>query len=184
MFAEATVHKSGNQLHVTHGDDKECYVEFRLEAVRMEAESEREGRPIYRDMPFIRIMFPGDKTKVVDRPVSDTDKQRFSHQWAVFERQGEQVQSGTPITEWPFLTKSEALSLKGIGIHTVEQLANVADGNLTWLGARDYRERAKSWLAAANDSSIVSQLTAQIEALKADLAALREAPKRRGKDAE
>jgi hypothetical protein len=185
MFVEATVHKSGNQLHVTHGDDKECYVEFRLEAVHMVGDSEKEGRPIFKDFPFIRIMFPGDKTKVVDRPVTDADKQRFPQQYAAFERQGEQVQSGTPITEWPFLTKSQALEMKGIGIHTVEQLAGVADHNLTWFGAREYREKAKAWLEAAKgDSAIVSQLTAQIEALKADIEAMREAPKRRGKHAD
>lgn len=184
MFAEATVHKSGNQLHVTHGDDKECYVEFRLEAVHMQADSEKEGRPIYKDFPYIRIMFPGDKTKVVDRPVTDNDKIRFPNQWAAFERQGEQVQSGTPITEWSILTKSQALEMKAIGIHTVEHLANVSDQNLTWLGAREYRDKARAWLEAAKGTSaIVTQLQAQIEALKADLEASKEA-KVRGKKAE
>lgn len=184
-FAAATVHKSGNQLHVTHGDDKECFVEFRLEAVHMVGESEKQGRPIFQDMPFIRIMFPGDKTKVVDRPVTDADRQRFPNQYAAFERQGEQVQSGTPITEWPFLTKSQALEMKGIGIHTVEQLAGVVDGNLTWFGAREYRDKAKAWLdAAKGDSAVVSQLMAQIEALKADMEAMREAPKRTRKTAD
>lgn len=182
MFADARVEKSGGQLHVSHGDDKECYVEFRMEPIHMTAHSEAEGRPIYQDFPFIRIMFPGDKTKVVDRPVTDTDKQRFPNQYRAFEQQGVQVQTGTPITEWSILTRSQAMEMKAMGIHTVEQLSNVSDTNLNWLGARDYRDKAKAWISASSDTgATVSKLMAEIATLRADLEASKEAPKRRAK---
>ena len=178
MFAEAQIHKSGSQLHVTHGDDKECYVEFRMEPIHMVAKSEELARPIYEDQPFIRIMFPGDKTKIVDRPVADHDKHRFPSQYRAFEQQDTQVQSGTPITEWSILTKSQAMEYKGMGIHTIEQLSTVSDGNLTWLGARDYRDKAKAWISAASDTgATVSKLMAEIASLRADLEASKEAPK-------
>jgi hypothetical protein len=178
MFADAQVHKSGSTLHVTHGDDKECYVEFRMEPIHLVAKSEEQGRPIFEDQPFIRIMFPGDKTKVVDRPISEQDKQRFPNQYRAFSEQGVQVQSGTPITEWSILTRSQAMEYKSMGVHTIEQLAAVSDVNLTWLGAREYREKAKTWISASSDTSAtVTKLMAEIASLRADLEASKEAPK-------
>jgi hypothetical protein len=81
MFAEANVIKEGGSLHVVHGSDKECWVEFRKHPVFQQIESEEKGRPIFKDVDYIAIRFPGDKTKMVDRPVCDQDKLRFAAQW-------------------------------------------------------------------------------------------------------
>lgn len=179
-FAEARVHKSGNQLHVTHGDDKNLYVEFFMEAVQHPYESEQAGRPIFHDVPFIRIYFAGDNTKRVVRPVdlkgSDSippDPQRWPQQWAAFEANKTQDHAGIPLTEWPPITKSVALTLKGMQIHTVEQLSAVPDHALTWLGAREMREKAKTWLAKADDGAEVLRLKNENDVLKADIELLK-----------
>lgn len=176
-FAQARVVEHGNQLHVVHGDDAKLYVEFTLEAVHQPALSEQEGRPIYKDVPHIRIHFPGDRTKQIFRPVryeddylGPADPRRFPHQWAQFSAQQEQVQTGTPVEQWGPLTKSEAMMLKGIHIHTVEQLAGVSDSNLSWLGARQLRDKAVAWLAQADGGKEVIRLEAENELLKQDLA--------------
>src|SRR5216684_3841118 len=109
MFATPTVHKD---LHVTHGDDNECWVEFYKRPVHMEVESEQQGRPIYKDFDYLTILFPGDKTKKVDRPVRDDDKMRFSKQWEAFAAGEEPPMEGTPLDEWPAITRSQALELK------------------------------------------------------------------------
>jgi len=179
-FASAQVHKSGNQLHVTHGDDKGLYVEFVMEAVLHPYKSEQEGRPIYEDVPHVHILFPGDTTKKVFRPVDlvgseskPSDPQRWPQQWAAFQAQEAQVQTGTPLTEWPPISKSVALNLKGMGIHTVEQLAEVTDTALTWLGARDLRDKAKAWLAASTDGAAVLKLQKENDDLRADIEVLK-----------
>jgi hypothetical protein len=72
--------------------------------------------------------------------------------------------------------------MKGLGIHTIEQLSGVSDTNLTWFGARELRDRARAWLDAAKDqTSVVTKLQAEIEALRADLEATREAKTRKPK---
>lgn len=180
-FSDAQVHKSGNQLHVTHGDDAELHVEFRMEAVHQGHKSAVEGRPIYEDAPFIRIMFPGDRTKTVDRPVNDTDKQRFPRQWEAFQKQEEQVASGTPITEWPPVSKSQALELKALNIHTVEQLAAISDSACdSFLGARGLREKANAWLSKAKDNAFISEMQERMARLEADNTALRDQLKQLG----
>ncbi|CAB3782069.1 chromosome partitioning protein ParA [Paraburkholderia fynbosensis] len=180
-FAQARVVEQGNQLHVVHGDDAKLYVEFTLEAVHQPALSEQEGRPIYKDVPHIRIHFPGDRTKQIFRPVKmeadyagPADPVRFSRQWTAFMAQQEQVQTGTPLLEWGPLTKSQAMELKGLHIHTVEQLAGIADSNLTWLGARELRDKAVAWLKQADGGKEAVRLQGELEKRDLDIANLRE----------
>lgn len=106
MFAEATVQKSGNTLHVSHGNDAGLFVEFTTEAVHQPFASTEAGRPIYKDVPHIMILFPGDKTKKIFRAakikredpndMAPTDAERFPAQWAAFQKGAEQVMVGTP----------------------------------------------------------------------------------------
>lgn len=169
-FAQARVVEHGNQLHVTHGDDSRLYVEFTLEAIKQEAKSEEEGRPIFKDVPYIRIHFPGDKTKQIFRPVKmeddnmgPADPMRFPKQWDAFKNQQAQVQTGTPIEEWAPITRSQAMELKAMHIHTVEQLAGISDANLTWLGARELRDKADVWLKQAESGKEAVHLQTELE---------------------
>jgi hypothetical protein len=175
-FAQARIVEQGNSLHVTHGDDSRLYVEFTMEAIHQTAQSELEQRPIFKDVPHVKIHFPGDRTKQIFRPVKFMDDQngpadpvRFPRQWAAFQAQAEQVQDGTPIEQWGPLTKSQAMEFKAMHIHTVQQLAGISDSNLTWLGARELRDKAIAWVAQADDGKEVGRLTAENATLKADM---------------
>ena len=179
-FAQARIVEQGNSLHVTHGDDSRLYVEFTMEAIHQTAKSEEEGRPIFKDVPHVRIHFPGDRTKQIFRPVKfdddhqgPADPRRFPQQWRAFEAQQEQVQTGTPIEQWGPLTKSQAMEFKAMHIHTVEQLAGIADSNLTWLGARDLRDKAVAWLAQAESGKESVRLTAELAKRDADIEELK-----------
>lgn len=173
MLADPTVHKN---LQVTYGDDSQTYVEFRKEAVQNGFKSENQGVPIFDDVDFIRIMFPGDRTKIIDRPVKEEDKYRFERQWNQYEKTGVVSHEGTPITEWPPLTKGEAMTLKGSGIHTVQQLAAMSDHGLdVILGAHQMREKAKIFVQAqTGDNAAISKLMAAVEQLTLDNKALKE----------
>jgi hypothetical protein len=175
-FAQARIVEQGNSLHVTHGDDSRLYVEFTMEAIHQTAKSEEEGRPIFKDVPHVRIHFPGDRTKQIFRPVKfeddhqgPADPRRFPQQWKAFEAQQEQVQTGTPIEQWGPLTKSQAMEFKAMHIHTVEQLAGIADSNLSWLGARELRDKAVSWLAQAETGKHAMHLQTELEKRDADI---------------
>jgi hypothetical protein len=163
----------------THGDDSGLFAEFRTEAVQNLAKTRDEGRPIFEDTPFITIHFPGDKTKRIDRPVKldddvdgPSDLNRFPKQWARFKANEEQAADGLPVQQWPVLSKSQALELKAMGIHTVEQMAALPETGLNWLGARELREQAKAWLDKAGAHAAEARLVAENGQLKEQLAAL------------
>ena len=182
MFAQAQ-HNLGNATFgmATHGDDKGLFVEFSTRPTLMPFKSAEAGRPIYEDQSFITIDFPGDKTKRVDRQVKlDTDDNgpsdpvRFPRQWQMFLNQQEQNGDGMPIAEWPPITRSQALELKAIKIHTVETLAELPDSACTWLGSRELREKARTWLENVNDHSVESRLQAALDQRDAQIEALKQ----------
>jgi hypothetical protein len=164
---------------VNHGSDAGLYVEFRMDAQQDHAKSEAEGRPIFVDMPYITIMFPGDKTKKIDRPVKlkddvdgPSDLRRFPRQWEQFKSQEEQSAEGLPIQQWSVLTKAQALELKAMGIHTVEQMSELPDVALTWLGARELRQQAINWISKAGSHKVEAKLTAENAQLKEQVEAM------------
>lgn len=160
-----------------HGSDKGMVAEFYMEAVEQPFLSEQEGRPIYKQVPYIRLFAPGSKSDIV-RPVRLTegggvppDNMRFPAQWAAFQSQQEQPQDGTPLAQWPMINKAQMLELKAGRIHTVEQLSAIPDSALQTIGmgARSLRDKALAWLSQAGDGAEVSKLIAENASLKADL---------------
>lgn len=175
-LADAKLVKTGhNNYAVVHGDDNQNYVEFEQIAVKNEVKSLAAGHPVFDDIDFINIQFPGDKTKKVVKKVNEEYKARYPKQWAAYKAQELQVQEGFPITEWPILTKAEAATLKASGIHTVEQLAAIPDTALgVMLGARTYRDKAQATLQNAKDNQFAIAIQKENESLKADIAALKD----------
>lgn len=181
MFATAQHNLSGGATYgmASHGDDKGLYVEFENRAVQIPFLSEREGRPIFEEQAFITIHFPGDKTKRVERPVKmkgddagPSDPERFPRQWQAFKNQEAQSATGTPITEWPPLTKSQAMELKALNILTVEGLAAMPDTACSWLGSRELRDKAKTWLESVNDHSAEARLQLELKQRDATISAM------------
>lgn len=177
-FGQAQIIKQGNNYRVQHGTDAGLFVQFYLESVKDEEASETAGRPIFKDREYIKIIPVGDKNTVVCEPVTEEYKMRWAQQYAQFKNQQHQAQEGTPLEQWPPLTKSQVMNFKSVNVHTVEQLAQVADNNLfnLGMGAREIRQKAIAYLQSAEGSagvlavqSQLSEALKQIEALKNQL---------------
>jgi len=180
-FAPATLIQNGmNDYAVSYGSDKNVIAEFDYRPIVNEAESAKQGRLVHDNVPFIRMRFAGDKTKIMDRPVIfetngqyPSDPERFPVQWKQFQNSQKQAPEGTDITEWPPISKAQAMDLKALNIYTVEQLAALPDNALSFLGARQLRDKADAWLKSASGNSEITKLMARLEQLEADNQALR-----------
>jgi hypothetical protein len=157
------------------GDDS-LFVVFYMGVIRNEARTIEEGRPIFDDVECVRIIIPGDKNNVLDRPANARDKQRFSKQYSMFKAglsEDDQV-SGTRLTEWPFLSRGQAEELKHLGIKTVEQLAEVRDDIVSRVpGLTTLKQNASAWLGkakgaaeAAKTAKLIADQQSQIETLQ------------------
>lgn len=180
MFSEPTIQRlSDTNYQVSFGGDSGTFAEFYTEAVLDQAQSEIQGRQVYKNVDMIKMMFAGNNTTVRIRPVQlkqegnvPADPDRFPKQWAAFKNSQEQVQDGMPIEQWPPISKALAMELKAMKIHTVEALASVTDANLTWMGARQMRDNAKAWLAEAESGAETIRLRNQVEQLQEQIKAL------------
>lgn len=164
--------------------DDRLYVIFYKGAIKDGFRSEQEGRPIFKDVDFIKIFVPGDKNSVIERPVEENDKNRFASRWEKYlKKQDGQYASGTPLNMWPQLTPSQIAEMNAMNIFTVEQLAELPDGFAQKiLGAHELRRRAKVFLDVSRKDGEAQALaekeaksTAENEELKARIAVLEKA---------
>ena len=83
-------------------------VRFYSDAVEIKHESEKEGRTIFRDMPHIQKLIPGDGSVVIERVAKDHDIKMYPREWEAFKRQEVTGISGTPLEQWPQITRAQA----------------------------------------------------------------------------
>lgn len=149
-------------------------VTFYTDALEFKAESEKAGRPIFRDVTFVRILVPGDVTNIIERKATKEDEHKFPYAWARFKSESKEVSEGMPLEQWPQITRSLLKELKYYEVHTVEQLAGLSDAHAAKLGMgfSEFRNKAKAFLAAAAGTADVTAQAAENERLKSQMADL------------
>ncbi len=134
-------------------------------------QSRKKGYPVHKEVPFFKCITPGDSKTVYCQPAQDSHKERFPRAWAAFQNRTTNPIQGMPIEQWPQLTRALAWTFRSMGIHTVEALAEIHDGNIGTLGqqGREWRAKAKAFLQIANDTAASQQLAAREEVLRREL---------------
>ncbi|WP_461054868.1 hypothetical protein, partial [Staphylococcus aureus] len=54
------------------------FVQFYSDAIEIKHKSEKEGRPIYENVTWIRKVIPGDKNNIIERVAKPDDFQRHA----------------------------------------------------------------------------------------------------------
>lgn len=134
------------------------------------------GHEVYVDAVFVKIAVPGDRDMTVLQPASAEHKRRFPQAWAAFQAReaGVATTEGLPIHMWAPITRATALTLRACNVFTVEQLAEVHDGNVDGLGTngRELREKARAFIKQGRDNAAALSLAADKKALQDQIAAL------------
>ncbi len=144
-------------------EDKKLLVKFFIKAKQDQAKTLEEGHPIFRDVEYIDIKIPGDRTGGACRPATPRDKQRFPKHYEMFKQRTETPLEGTPLSEWPLVTRSQVEEFAFHNIKTVEHLAGMADSNtINFMGMGTLKAKAVKWLEKAGEEAKVHQLTEQL----------------------
>ena len=157
----------------TQGADARLAVQFYKKSVKQDIASDEAGRPIFKEFDFVRIMIPGDNLTEIDTYAQESHKQRFPRQWAHYQNQVANHEDiiGTPLDQWPQVTRSQADELRGLKFHTVESIADCSDQQLQRIGMvagmspYNFRLKAKAFLNLATDSAEVAHREAEMQAL-------------------
>ena len=159
--------------------DNRLQVRFYKRSVHQEQESMDAGRPIFKDFDFVQICVAGDSLTEIDTYALASHKTRFPIQWANYmNRQGANDEEvvGTPVTEWPLVSKSQAEELRAMKFQTVESIANASDQQLQRMGMAAgmspyaFRDKAKAFLNLATNAAETDKREQEINALKQELA--------------
>jgi hypothetical protein len=152
------------------------FVEFYEDALEIPFKSEQEGRPVYEQRIFVRIMVPGDATSIIETPATPQHKEEYRRQYERFEKGMKDVIDGTPLSMWPVVNKSQVKECEFFEIRSVEQLAELSDSTCKRMGMgyMELRSKAKAWLLAAKDSALVTRQAAENDRLQGEIEALKE----------
>ena len=161
------------------GADSRLQVRFYKKPVHQEQESMDAGRPIYKEFDFVHICVAGDTLTEIDTYALQNHKQRFPIQWANYMNRvgaNDQEVVGTPVAEWPLVSKSQAEELRAMKFFTVESIASASDQQLQRMGMAagmspySFRDKAKAFLNLATTSAETDKREHEINALKEELA--------------
>jgi hypothetical protein len=159
--------------------DSRLQVRFYKRPVQQEQETIDAGRPIYKEFDFVHICVAGDTLTEIDTYALASHKQRFPIQWANYMNRvgaNDQEVIGTPVSEWPLVSKSQAEELRAMKFHTVESIANASDQQLQRMGMAagmspySFRDKAKAFLNLATSSAETDKREQEINSLKEELA--------------
>jgi hypothetical protein len=164
---------------------------FKMMAFKDDAESLKQGRPIFIDEEVCELRYPGSKnsschpatgfshwsTSPYDgTPYSLTYAERFKRQYQQFKAQAAQTKAGTPLDYGRFLTEARRAELRAMNVYTIEQLAALDGQELKNIGmhGRDLKNKAIEYLEEAKVGAPNMQMLSELEALRAKNALLEE----------
>lgn len=160
--------------------DSALHVRFYSRPVQNHFKTRKEGTPIFEDIIYVEIHTPGNQLNVIDVPAREDHKRRFPMQWAHFQNTHgkDATVVGTPLSQWPLLTAGTAETIKGLGFHTVQQVAFASDEQIQKIGMYAgmsplvFRDRAKRFLEAAHGEASANKHAEEMEAMKKQIAEL------------
>ena len=181
--AETAKYTEGGKA-VAQQADAGLMVQFYDRAVLNKAQTEIDGVARFDNVPYCKIMIPGDKTFEHDQPARDDDKRRFSAAWEAFMEGRSDAVDGTPLEQWSYLTPAQVAELKMVGFRSVEQLAAASDsqvGSIRMDGLK-WRDRAQQFINGAPETERVlrgdlesaNRKIADLEAKAGDVEQLRQ----------
>jgi len=159
--------------------DSRLQVRFYKRPVQQEQESLDAGRPIFKEFDFVHICVAGDTLTEIDTYAYASHKTRFPIQWANYmNRQGANDVEvvGTPVSEWPLVSKSQAEELRAMKFHTIESIAGASDQQVQRMGMAAgmspyaFRDKAKAFLNLATNAAETDKRESEINFLKEELA--------------
>jgi hypothetical protein len=170
-------------------DAPHLHIEFYTQAQENPAESRKAGRPIFEDVEMVKIQVVGDPKCTMIAPAHSSSKrhpetgapwtyaEQFPEHYRYFkDNADQQLASGTPLSEVPWLTAAKREELKALKILTVDGLALLDGAGLTRLGmgGRELKNKAQAWLDAAAGHAGESRLAEELAQRDAQIASLME----------
>lgn len=163
-----------------------AFVTFATVAQHLPKASEEQGRYMARDVDMVTVRQIGgtdscvfevadwlarNKQEVQSGRLPQAHADLYAQSYTRWKAGQELPVTGTPIKTWPVATPSQVEAMIQMGVRTVEDLAQLNDDGLRriGMGAVDLKNKAKAWLAAAQDKGKLAQDMAAVQRTNEEL---------------
>lgn len=134
----------------------------------------KNGLPIFKNVTYIEIRLKDNSIEVFNQPATDEKIRRFPKEYALYQLSKKQVENGTPLEQFAFLTAAEIATCKSRGVFTVEALAGLDIDKVQSLGLQDEHVLAEMFLEKSNNNKMLDDFAKKEVEYERALEALRE----------
>lgn len=144
--------------------DTKLYVEFSRKPKLHPGKSREAGRAVFEEVDYIKIYVPGDKSSVIERPVSEQDSYRFQERYNKWKSGQAEAVVGTPLSALPGMTPSKVEEYKYFKVITVEQLAEANDNlGSKFMSFNQDKQRAKAFIEVAKNNAPIEKMNEELQ---------------------
>ena len=115
------------------------------------------GLPVFKNVTYVEIRLKDNNTEVFNQPASAEKIRRFPKEYGLYQAAKKQIEEGTPLNQFAFLTAAEIATCENRGIYTVEALVGLSDDKVGNLGLENEHHLAELFLQAAKSADIVAE---------------------------
>ncbi len=134
----------------------------------------KNGLPVFKNVTYIEIRLKDNSTEVFNQPATNEKIRRFPKEYALYQLSKKQVENGTPLEQFAFLTAAEIATCKSRGVFTVEALAGLDIDKVQSLGLQDEHVLAEMFLEKSNNNKMLDDFAKKEVEYERALEALRE----------
>ena len=134
----------------------------------------KNGLPVFKNVTYIEIRLKDNSTEVFNQPATDEKIRRFPKEYALYQLSKKQVENGTPLEQFAFLTAAEIATCKSRGVFTVEALVGLDIDKVQSLGLQDEHVLAEMFLEKSNNNKMLDDFAKKEVEYERALEALRE----------
>lgn len=161
-------------------------IRFEWHTEKDEEASIKEGRPIHNELLIGILITPGSNRSEASHRIlcrkhsGETVKYEAYNRVGIAEiterfignDRGRQAITGTPLQEWPSLSRRQVADFEAVNVFTVEDLAGLDENAIArfGFGTRALVEKAKTYIAHASGNAPLEKLAEENAKLKSDLA--------------
>lgn len=143
--------------------DKKLLVLFFRDTIKNEHKSIEAGRPIFDEIDLVKIITPGSRDSFIGDATPEYQA-RFASQWQRYRAGKDQMTSGTPLNQLPWMSSAQIAEFNAVGCHTVEQLVGMPDAlSQKFMGHHQIKQKAQAYLDAAAGVAPTMKLQAELE---------------------
>jgi hypothetical protein len=174
-YDQQAVSRQGWGIAASGPGDDQLMVGFYKRSVLNKFKTNEQGRPVHEGRDFIKIQHPGESLNIVDREVTEQDKQRWPQKWSQYVQNITQIPDGVPLNLL-YPSRPEVVeTLRGYNIQTVQQLQKLSGHAIGTIGmgcqewvnaAAKYMEQADKGVDHHKFNQVMNAKDQQIKTLQ------------------